>query len=104
LVTNNIKLTGSVEWVPEASPSRSVYGSIALKGTKPPDKWYYKDIPDTDPGEEVETAKRWHKIKGADDIYYCHTDTAGAVWDGPFLITGRSIVDTSTYFSVQTEE
>lgn len=101
LVANNVWFTGSVKWVPEASPARSVYGPIELANNKPNDKWYYKDIPDHDPGESKPKEERWHKIKGADDVLYCHTDTAGAVWDGPFLITGRSIKETIAEYSGQ---
>lgn len=101
LVANNVKFTGSVTWVPEASPARSVYGPIELANHKPNDKWYYKDVPDYDPGESEPKEERWHKIKGPNDVLYCHTDTAGAVWDGHFLITGRSIKETITEYSIQ---
>ena len=101
LTANRVRLTGGVEWTPEASPARSIYGPIELMNYRAPSGWYYKDIPDNDPGEGVDPTKRWHKIKGANDVLYCHTDTAGAVWDGPFLITGRSIKDTKIWYSVQ---
>ena len=100
LVANSVKLTGSVEWVPEASPARSIYGTIDLMNHLAPEKWYYQDIPDHDPGQEAEPERRWHKIKGANDVLYCHTDTAGAIWDGPFLITGRSIKQTVPEYSI----
>ena len=101
LVANDVKFTGSVTWVPEASPARSVYGPIELANHKPNDKWYYKDIPDHDPGEEFPKEERWHKKKDPNDVLYCHTDTAGAVWEGPFLITGRSIKETVAEYSAQ---
>lgn len=101
LVANNVKLTGQVSWVPEASPARSVYGPIELANHKPNDKWYYKDIPDHDPGLVKPKEERWHKVKGTDDVLYCHTDTAGAIWDGPFLITGRSIDKTVVEYAVE---
>ena len=88
LVANNIKFTGDVSWVPEASPARSIYGPIDLMNSPPYDGWLYKDIPDKDPGSSTENKKRWHKKKGPNDVLYCHTDTAGAFWDGPFLISG----------------
>ena len=103
LVANDIKFTGSVEWVPEASPARSVYGPIALMDYKPNNNWYYTDIPEVDPGESRPKKERWHKTKGNDDVLYCHTDTAGAVWDGPFLITGRSIQNTIVQYATRTE-
>jgi hypothetical protein len=101
LVANNVKFTGSVTWVPEASPARSVYGTIEWIDNPPHEKWYYKDIPETDPGDSKPSEERWHKKKGPDDVLYCRTDTAGAAWEGPFLITGRSIEKTITEYSIQ---
>jgi hypothetical protein len=103
LVANNVKFTGSVTWVPEASPARSVYGTIEWIDNPPHEKWYYKDIPETDPGDSKPSEERWHKKKGPNDVLYCRTDTAGAVWEGPFLITGRSIKETITEYSIQQE-
>lgn len=101
LVANNVKFTGGVSWVPEASPARSIYGPIDLMNSPPDNGWLYKDIEDEDPGLGTENKKRWHKKKGPNDVLYCHTDTAGAVWEGPFLISGRSVVDTIVGYSVQ---
>jgi hypothetical protein len=101
LVANNVRLTGGVHWSPDSSPARSVYGPIELANHKPNDKWYYKDIPDHDPGESVPKEERWHKIKSDNDVLYCHTDTAGAYWAGHFLITGRSIKETKTEYALE---
>lgn len=37
----------------------------------------------------------WHKdFNSVDDVYYCHTNDFGRTWNGPFLLTGRSIMST----------
>lgn len=104
LVANNVKLTGGVQWTPEASPARSIYGTSDLMNYPAPNGWLYSEIPETDPGESQTNFRyRWHKKKSKDDVLYCHTDTAGAIWEGPFLLTGRSIEKTLTQYSIQQE-
>jgi hypothetical protein len=83
LVAEKIKLPGSVEWTDASSPSKNIYASSAL--TKPEDKTKYSSFSDHSDTE-------WHKVwNSSDDTHYCHTDNGGATWEGPFLITGRSI-------------
>lgn len=99
LACKRVKLTGSVEWTAEASPSKTVYGKISLvnppaNGTK------YKDFPDNDGDGSEGNPHVWHKISQWDDTVYCHTDNAGAIWDGPFLITGRSIERTIVQYVI----
>ena len=101
LVTKKIKLVEGIEWTPDISPARSIYGPVELLNYPAPNEWQYKDIPDTDPGEEVDYNKRWHKIKGPNDVLQCRTDTAGAEWVGPSLISGRSIEKTEVWYSAQ---
>lgn len=89
LVANRVKLTGGVEWVPNASPTRTVYGTIELINSPPKDDWYYSSIPDNDPGESKPLNERWHNKRTEDDQLYCRTDTAGAYWTGPFYVEGK---------------
>lgn len=101
LVAKDVKFTGTVQWVKNASPSQTVYGHIFL--TSPPaDGTLYKDFQDDDFEQDGEDKgkHRWHRKKGPNDTVYSKTDTAGAQWDGPFLITGRSIEDTETEYKV----
>jgi hypothetical protein len=53
LVAKSVRFTEEVTWVPEASPARSIYGPIELMNYPAPENWYYKDIPDNDPGESI---------------------------------------------------
>ena len=93
LACKRVKLTGSVEWTAEASPSKTVYGKVSLT-TAPPNGTKYKDFPENDGKGTPESPYVWHKVAEWDDTVYCHTDNAGAIWEGPFLITGRSIEKT----------
>lgn len=96
LVTNNIKLTGSVQWTESASPSKSLYG-IDKNYIAPTGSFgqYPDDAPITNP-------KAWHKnyTEGV-DLYYYHTDNGGLTWEGPFDITSRSIVRTDTFYLIE---
>jgi hypothetical protein len=87
LTANNVKLTGTVEWTAASSPSKSVYCTSAFldSGIKLPDPGF--DFPETD-----ETGG-WHTIYSSNDSYYAHTDDGGKTWQGPFLITGRTIIN-----------
>ena len=95
LVTNNIKLTGSIGWTAASSPSKNIYAETALE--KPKDGSWYNTFPEkNNPGEN-----KWHQeYKEDKDFYYCHTDDGGDTWQGPFLITGKSIVDTVTEYAI----
>jgi hypothetical protein len=98
LVANNIKLNGSIQWTSASSPSKSVYASSTYINNK---KMFpsiedslekigsYANVPEEDPGDGS-----WHKIATVNDSYYAHTDNGGSTWEGPFLITGKSIKDT----------
>ena len=106
LVANKVRLTGGVSWSAEASPARSIYGTSDLMNYPAPNNWPYEEIPEHDPRASgnsggIDLTRCWHRTKGKDDVLYCHTDTAGTIWDGPFLITGRSIEQTITEYSVQ---
>jgi hypothetical protein len=95
-VAEKIKLPGSIEWAEASSPSKNIYASTSL--TKPANGTKYSSFGDSQPetGDKV-----WHKIWAQDeDTHYCHTDDGGATWQGPFLITGRSIVSTDTFYAV----
>ena len=87
-VTKDIKLTGSIEWTDDSSPSKSVYAKIKLNC--PANNTPYRDF---EPNDDA-TNPRWHKIANTNDIWYCHTDNGGSTWQGPFLITGKSILKT----------
>ena len=90
LVARRIKLTGSIEWTKNSSPSKSVYGKVEL--TEPPaDNTPYINIPERDGNGTEANPYVWHQIADITDTVYAHTDNGGATWEGPFLITGRSI-------------
>ena len=96
VVSQSLKLNGSIEWTEASSPSKNVYCSKRL--SKPANGTRYGQFPDTRPeiGEDV-----WHKIWDSDnDTHYCHTDDGGATWQGPFLLTGRSIMDTIVEYAI----
>jgi hypothetical protein len=96
LATKNIKLEGEVSWTSASSPSKNVYRRGTA--TKPADGTLYKDFADKDP-ENSEPV--WHKEwNDKADTHYCHTDDGGATWQGPFLVTGKSIVSTDTFYGV----
>ena len=100
MVANNIKLTGSIEWTEASSPSKTVYATAAYVGGNAKDKNHpadgtkYKDIDDNGTG--------WHRVSGTNDSYYATTDNGGTTWQGPFLITGKSIVDTVVEYKIDT--
>lgn len=104
LTANNIKLTGSIEWTEASSPSKTVYATAAYVGSNvedknhPVDKTKYKDIPKI----EDDNYTGWHQISGTNDSYYATTDNGGATWQGPFLITGKSIVNTIVEYKIDT--
>lgn len=92
LVAEKIKLPGSVEWTEASSPSKNIYASSALE--KPEDGTKYSSFDDSSDTE-------WHKVwNSKKDTHYCHTDDGGNTWQGPFLITGRSIQSTDTFYAV----
>ena len=97
LVANKIKLTGSVEWTKNTSPAKTVYGKIALK-TPPANNTPYVKFPDKDGAGTEQDPYVWHKIVDINDTVYAHTDNGGATWEGPFLITGRSIEYTEVQY------
>jgi hypothetical protein len=98
MVANNIKLNGSIEWTEASSPSKTVYATAAYVGGSAKDKNHpadgtkYKDISDSGTG--------WHRVSGTNDSYYATTDNGGATWQGPFLITGKSIVNTVIEYKI----
>jgi hypothetical protein len=97
LVARRIKLTGSVEWTKNTSPSKTVYGKIEL--TEPPaDNTPYSKIPEKDGVGTEANPYVWHQIPEFKDSVYAHTDNGGATWEGPFLITGRSIDHTEVSY------
>lgn len=101
LVAKDVKFTGNVQWVKSASPSQTVYGHVSLT-TPPQDGTSYGSFEENDYPQDGETLNqhRWHTRKGQDDTVYSKTDTGGGQWDGPFLITGRSIEGTETEYLV----
>ena len=93
ITAENIYLPGSIQWTAASSPSKSVYAAEELD--LPKNGTLYKDFYDND---DLKTP-RWHKVINKQyDIYYAHTDDGGATWQGPFLITGRSIVQVETEY------
>ena len=67
LAAKSVKLSGSIEWTEDTSPSRNVYASKALE--KPANgSWEFEDHQPA--GKDPE----WHKTWGKDDTHYCHTD------------------------------
>lgn len=97
LVSNDIYLTGSVQWTAASSPSKSVYGPIGQERL-PNNNVHYNQFPPNKPtsDEDIAAAETkgtylWHTVVSDDDVFYAHTDDGGATWQGPFLITGRSI-------------
>jgi hypothetical protein len=79
LTSNNIKLTGNIEWTEASSPSKNVYGKRDNNGNlpaKPANGIRYNSFEDI--------IGTWHKQEQKDDTYYCHTDNGGATWHGPF--------------------
>jgi hypothetical protein len=94
LVTNNIKLVGSIQWTDASSPSKNVYIRAVSPLNKPADNTKFNTFPETS-----ETA--WHTKYDPDtDVYYSHTDNGGATWQEPMLITGRSIVDSTIEYTI----
>lgn len=84
LVTNKIKLTGSIEWTDASSPSKNVYGET--NASAPADGTKYTSF-----DNEATEGKNWHKkYNPQKDNYYCHTDNGGATWLGPFYVEGKS--------------
>jgi hypothetical protein len=74
LVTNNIKLTGGVEWTASSSPSKNVYATKALDKPENGTRFNEENFPAK--GEDV-----WHSIYvTGKDSYYCHTDDGGSTW------------------------
>ena len=110
LVADNIKLVGDIVWTDASSPAKTVYATsdyIKEYGTKPTDGTKYKDFPEkiSDTGiEEDGTIKfpqgYWHQEAHQDDSYYATTSNGGATWQGPFLISGKSIQDTVVVYAV----
>lgn len=94
LVTENIKLSGSIQWTAASSPSKNVYG--VEKDTKPENGKLYN----TFPKQDTETSTGWHQESSEKDLYYCHTDDGGQTWQGPFLLTGKSIVGTEMEYLI----
>jgi hypothetical protein len=100
LVAKNVRYTGTVEWTANASPSRTVYGKISLK-VPPEDHTPYSEFPEKDGVGTEDDPYVWHKDAEYHDIYYSHTDDGGATWQGPFLITGRSVVGSEIQYAVE---
>jgi hypothetical protein len=95
LVARKVKFTESVEWAKNASPAKTVYGHISL--TTPPEN-NTLTFPEND-GDGTESKPHvWHTIVSEKDSVYSHTDNGGATWEGPFLITGRSIEHSETQY------
>lgn len=84
LVTNNIKMTGSIEWQEDAFPSRNVYGKADLLSSPPGNNTRYSTFYNNDDS----ATHRWHKVSDSGDTLYCHTDNAGDTWEGPYLLSG----------------
>lgn len=100
LVANDIRLTGSIQWTQNSSPSKTVYGKITLT-TPPEDGTAYLDIPETETGDGTAVNPYvWHRMVDEMDVVYSHTDDGGATWQGPFLITGRSIERTEVQYTI----
>lgn len=100
LVAENIKLTGSIVWTSMSSPSKTVYATATYVGgfdnaidSLPPNGKRYNEF------NETESDGSWHTIMTNDDSYYAHTDDGGSTWEGPILITGRSIVRTEITYA-----
>lgn len=103
LVAEKVKLVGDIEWTTASSPSKSVYGRVELT-TPPADGTPYSAFEESDKKDEDGNAIKpfvWHKIVAKEDVYYCHTDDGGATWQGPFLITGRSVVGSEIQYAVE---
>ena len=105
LSANKIKLTGSIEWTEASSPSKNVYATSAyvnqekyesIKDALPENGKTYGEFPSSDSA----TYTGWHQISSPSDSYYAHTDDGGATWQGPFLITGKSILNTEVKYGV----
>jgi hypothetical protein len=89
LVAQNIKLPGSIQWTEASSPSKNLYGA---DNTTMPQGSY---------GDFNDNTGAWHKVYNEKtDRYYCHTDNGGATWQGPFLVTGKSITETITEYQI----
>jgi hypothetical protein len=95
LVARKVKFTESVEWAKNASPAKTVYGHISL--TTPPEN-NTLTFPENDGDGTESNPYVWHTIVSEEDSVYSHTDNGGATWEGPFLITGRSIDYSETQY------
>lgn len=95
VIANNIRFTGSVTYAEDASPTRTVYGKIAM--TEPPeDGTRYSSFPEWD---DTYTP-RWHRNVEPEDQVYARTEDGGSSWQGPFFISGKGITGSETQYAV----
>lgn len=99
LVANNIKLTGSITWTSESSPSKRVFATSSyvhkfqpIEKSLPSFGTRYSDF-------DANNDNAWHKNSSQNDSYYATTDDYGATWQGPFLISGKAIEDTQVQYA-----
>lgn len=116
LSANNIRLTGSIVWTELSSPQKTVYATREyvndfnpIELAKPDDNKRYSTFPAelTDTGEDADNDGTpefpfgyWHQQVNSVDAYYATTYNGGATWQGPFLISGRSIAETVIEYQV----
>ena len=98
LVARRVKLVEEVQYTKNTSPSKTVYARFTIKDPPPPNT-PYSSFPENDGDGTEENPFVWHTKSNEKDMVYAHTDDAGATWQGPFLITGRSIIGTETHYA-----
>lgn len=98
LVARRVKLVEEVQYTKNTSPSKTVYARFTIKNPPPPNT-PYSSFPENDGDGTEENPFVWHTKSNEKDMVYAHTDDAGTTWQGPFLITGRSIIGTETHYA-----